>query len=137
VFEKSPNHDIVENIGQRIRQLRESCRMTQAQLQARSRVSKSYLSRIESGLFTPSLRTLEKIAEALGVGLSRCFVPATTSETILQDPFIRDLHPFVLRLDREQRLSIVKRLAAISIYVSIGNMKARRMAHGRSARRRN
>jgi len=68
LFENWPNRDTVENIGQRIRQLRESRGMTQSQLQARSRVSRSYLSRIESGQMTPSLGTLEKIAEALGVG---------------------------------------------------------------------
>ena len=75
LFENWPNRETVENIGQRIRQLRESRGMTQSQLQARSRVSRSYLSRIESGQMTPSLGTLEKIAEALGVGLNRFFVP--------------------------------------------------------------
>ena len=75
MFENWPNRETVENIGQRIRQLRESRGMTQSQLQARSRVSRSYLSRIESGQMTPSLGTLEKIAEALGVGLNRFFVP--------------------------------------------------------------
>ena len=67
LFEKWPNRETVENIGQRIRQLRESRGMTQSQLQARSRVSRSYLSRIESGQMTPSLATLERISEALGV----------------------------------------------------------------------
>ena len=66
LFENWPNRETVENIGQRIRQLRESRGMTQSQLQARSRVSRSYLSRIESGQMTPSLGTLEKIAEASG-----------------------------------------------------------------------
>ena len=67
LFENWPNRETVENIGQRIRQLRESRGMTQSQLQARSRVSRSYLSRIESGQMTPSLGTLEKIAESFSV----------------------------------------------------------------------
>ncbi len=58
--EKFANRETVENIGQRIRQLRESRAMTQSQLQSRSKVSRSYLSRIESGQMTPSLGTLEK-----------------------------------------------------------------------------
>ena len=58
LFENWPNRETVENIGQRIRQLRESRAMTQSQLQARSRVSRSYLSRIESGQMTPSLGTV-------------------------------------------------------------------------------
>ena len=117
LFEKWPNRETVENIGQRIRQLRESRNMTQSQLQARSRVSRSYLSRIESGQMTPSLGTLEKISEALGVGLNRFFVPESNGETLFEDPFILGLRPFLRQLDWEQWQSILKRLAAISDHV--------------------
>jgi transcriptional regulator with XRE-family HTH domain len=115
---KWPNRETVENIGQRIRQLRESRAMTQSQLQARSRVSRSYLSRIESGQMTPSLGTLEKISEALGVGLNRFFVPESAGETLFEDPFIQNLRPFLRQLDYEQWQSILKRLAAISDHVT-------------------
>jgi transcriptional regulator with XRE-family HTH domain len=98
--EKFVNQETVENIGQRIRQLRESRAMTQSQLQSRSKVSRSYLSRIESGQMTPSLGTLEKISEAL-----------------LEDPFIQGLRPFLRQLDWEQWQSILKRLQAISDHV--------------------
>ncbi|HEV3254084.1 MAG TPA: helix-turn-helix transcriptional regulator [Candidatus Acidoferrales bacterium] len=118
LFENWPNRETVENIGQRIRQLRESRGMTQSQLQARSRVSRSYLSRIESGQMTPSLGTLEKIAEALGVGLNRFFVPESNGETVLEDPFIQGLRPFLRQLDWAQWQSILKRLQAISDHVS-------------------
>ena len=118
LFEKWPNRETVENIGQRIRQLRESRGMTQSQLQARSRVSRSYLSRIESGQMTPSLGTLEKISEALGVGLNRFFVPESNGEALLEDPFIQGLRPFLRQLDWEQWQSILKRLQAISDHVT-------------------
>jgi len=118
LFENWPNRETVENIGQRIRQLRESRGMTQSQLQARSRVSRSYLSRIESGQMTPSLGTLEKIAEALGVGLNRFFVPESNGETVLEDPFIQGLRPYLRQLDWAQWQSILKRLQAISEHVS-------------------
>jgi len=39
--EKFANRETVENIGQRIRQLRESRSMTQSQLQSRSKVSRA------------------------------------------------------------------------------------------------
>jgi transcriptional regulator with XRE-family HTH domain len=119
-FEKWPNRKTVENIGQRVRQLRESRGMTQVQLQTRSRVSRSYLSRIESGQMTPSLGTLEKISEALGVGLNRFFVPETNGEALLEDPFIQGLRPFLGQLDWQQWQSILKRLAAINDHVSRG-----------------
>jgi transcriptional regulator with XRE-family HTH domain len=127
-FEKWPNHETVENIGQRIRQLRESCGMTQTQLQKCSRVSRSYLSRIESGQMTPSLGTLEKISEALRVGLNRFFVPESNGEALLEDPFIQGLRPFLRQLDWEQWQSILKRLAAISDHVSSGDGQVRPLA---------
>ncbi len=123
LFENWPNRETVENIGQRIRQLRESRGMTQSQLQARSRVSRSYLSRIESGQMTPSLGTLEKIAEALGVGLNRFFVPETNGETVLEDPFIQGLRPFLRQLDWAQWQGILKRLQAISEHVNTNHSR--------------
>jgi transcriptional regulator with XRE-family HTH domain len=116
--EKFANRETVENIGQRIRQLRESRSMTQSQLQSRSKVSRSYLSRIESGQMTPSLGTLEKISEALNVGLNRFFIPESDGEALLEDPFIQGLRPFLRQLDWEQWQSILKRLQAISDHVS-------------------
>jgi len=121
LFEAWPNRETVENIGQRIRQLRESRGMTQSQLQARSRVSRSYLSRIESGQMTPSLGTLEKISEALGVGLNRFFIPESRGEVLMEDPFIQGLRPFLRQLDWNQWQSILKRLQAISDHVEGGN----------------
>ncbi len=118
LFEQWPNNQTVENIGQRIRQLRESRGMTQSQLQARSRVSRSYLSRIESGQMTPSLGTLEKISEALGVGLNRFFIPESTGETLMEDPFIQGLRPFLRQLDWEQWQSILRRLQVIGEHVT-------------------
>ncbi len=111
LFEKWPNRETAENIVQRIRQLRESRGMTQSQLQARSCVSRSYLSRIENGQMTPSLGTLEKISEALGVALNRFFIPETNGDALLEDPFIQGLRPFLRQLDWEQWQSILKRLA--------------------------
>jgi transcriptional regulator with XRE-family HTH domain len=136
--DKWANRETVENIGQRIRQLRESRGMTQSQLQARSKVSRSYLSRIESGQMTPSLGTLEKISEALNVGLNRFFIPESDGEALLEDGFIQGLRPFLRQLDWEQWQSILKRLQAISDNVSatpanlrpIGNPARLAQTHG-------
>ncbi len=125
VATKFPNQETVENIGQRIRQLRESRTMTQSQLQARSKVSRSYLSRIESGQMTPSLGTLEKISEALNVGLNRFFIPESDGEALLEDPFIQGLRPFLRQLDWEQWQSILKRLQAISDHVNAAPINLR------------
>src|ERR1700752_2452674 len=122
---KFANQETVENIGQRIRQLRESRAMTQSQLQSRSKVSRSYLSRIESGQMTPSLGTLEKISEALNVGLNRFLIPGSDGEALLEDPFIQGLRPFLQQLDWEQWQSILKRLQAISDHVGAAPVNLR------------
>jgi transcriptional regulator with XRE-family HTH domain len=120
-----PNRATVENIGQRIRQLRESRGLTQSQLQACSRVSRSYLSRIESSQMTPSLGTLEKIAEALGVGLNRFFIPESDGEALMEDPFIQGIRPYLRQLDWSQWQAILQRLQAITEHVSSSNGGAR------------
>jgi transcriptional regulator with XRE-family HTH domain len=132
-LEKWPNREMVKNVGQRIRQLRESRGMSQTQLQARSRVSRSYLSRIECGQMTPSLGTLEKISGPFGIGLNRFFIPEANGEALLEDPFIQELRPFLRRLDWEQWQSILKRLAAISDHVSERNGQARPLEQSQPA----
>src|ERR1700740_2289663 len=134
LFENWPNRETVENIGQRIRQLRESRGMTQSQLQARSRVSRSYLSRIASGQMTPSLGTLERVSDGRGGGLNRFFVPETNGEALLEDPFIQGLRPYLRQLDWEQWQSILKRLAAISDHVSSGSTQGRPLAQPQPSR---
>ena len=96
--------------------------MTQRQLQRSSRVSRSYLARIECGLLTPSLGTVEKLSFGLGISLNRFFI-SDVCETLLEDKFIRGVRPFLHQLDWEQWQSILKRLAAISTYVSDDNVE--------------
>jgi Helix-turn-helix domain len=74
---KSTNRTMIDNIGQRLRRARESRGMTLRQLYACSRVSCSLMSRIEKGQITPTLATLERISDAIDVGLNRLFTPAT------------------------------------------------------------
>src|SRR6266478_3993496 len=117
---------MVENLGQRIQEIRKLRGLTQNELFGLSQVSRSYLARIESGLMTPSLGTLEKISVALGVSLNRFFV--RDGEALLEDPFIQGLHPYLRQLDWEQWQSILKRLAAISDHVSSGTGQVRPLA---------
>ena len=57
---------IRERIGQRIADLRSEKGMTQAQLAEVADITRSHLSRIESGKYAVSLDVLDRIATALG-----------------------------------------------------------------------
>lgn len=59
----------MDNIGIKIKNLRKSRKMTQEDFAARIGVSRSTLSCYEIGQRTPSLKTLQEIADILGVGL--------------------------------------------------------------------
>lgn len=54
-------------IGENIRRLREEAGLNQRELAKKSGVSHSYISDVERGTVTPSIKFLEKIAKALGV----------------------------------------------------------------------
>lgn len=60
-------------IGDRLRELREERKLSQAQIEDRSGILRCYISRIENGHTVPSVETLEKIMRALEVPLYQLF----------------------------------------------------------------
>jgi transcriptional regulator with XRE-family HTH domain len=59
------------DIGKAIQQRRAKKRLTQARLAALTNIGASYISRIEAGENTPGLKTLGRIAKALGTTPSK------------------------------------------------------------------
>lgn len=55
------------NIPKRLRELREAKGLSQGDVERRSGLLRSYISRVEGGFTAPSVATLEKFAKALGV----------------------------------------------------------------------
>lgn len=55
------------DIGKRLKELREAKGLSQGDVERRSGLLRSYISRVEGGYTAPSLSTLEKFAEALSV----------------------------------------------------------------------
>jgi len=60
-------------LGYTIRQLRQQHGLTIAEISQRAGISRGMLSKIENGLASTSLETLEQLANSLGVTLSRLF----------------------------------------------------------------
>lgn len=60
-------------LGNTIRQLRQEHGLTIAEISERAGISRGMLSKIENGITSASLETLEQLANALGVTISRLF----------------------------------------------------------------
>ncbi len=60
-------------IGDRLRAIREAKKLSQGDIEERSGLLRSYLSRVENGHTVPSVETLEKLARALQVPLYQLF----------------------------------------------------------------
>lgn len=109
-------------IGERLRDLRESKRLSQGDIEHRSGLLRCYTSRVENGHAIPSIETLEKYARALEVPLYLLFYdgiePAKKPNLPLKQELVwgsrgkeyRDLRRFtkaVSRMnDRERQLLI-------------------------------
>ena len=60
-------------VGKRIRELRKSCGMTQAELAEAAELEVETISRLEQGTRGVTLDSIDRIARALGVGLREFF----------------------------------------------------------------
>ncbi len=61
--------EYTSNVGPYLRELRKSKKLTLKELQQKSGVSLSQISKIEKNLHTPSLETIKKLCEALSVNI--------------------------------------------------------------------
>jgi transcriptional regulator with XRE-family HTH domain len=60
-------------IGNRLRELRESKKLSQGDVEKRTGLLRCYISRVENGHTVPAIETLEKMARALEVPLYQLF----------------------------------------------------------------
>lgn len=73
---------LLKEVGNRIREYRKSRGWTQEQLAEYADLSVNYLATMEIGRKTPSLRTLARLAEALGVDICDLLVKEKTREEL-------------------------------------------------------
>jgi transcriptional regulator with XRE-family HTH domain len=75
-------------LGRKIRELREQRKMTLRQLAANAGMNHTYMHRIEKGEMSPTLRTLQRIANALGAELKVAVgfkLLTLTQEVVIED----------------------------------------------------
>ncbi len=111
-------------LGERLRRLREKLNMTQAEVAAKAGVSAALIGQIELGRVSPSLKTISKVALALGV--SPCYlvldsegidesVPTMSRDLrdLLQDPNVQMLLSAVCTLDEKEMRFIFEIIAIL------------------------
>ena len=108
------------NLGEAIRKIRQTKGLSQGEMQKRTGILRSYLSRVENGHTVPSLATLQRLASAMGVALADFF--AADGEAPLAAPaaadgsseYLVELKNYLPQLSSQQRqelLEMVKDMA--------------------------
>ena len=97
-------------IASNLIELRQARSLSRLQLARNAKVGRVHLWAIETGRNIPGISILEKLSEALGVGLGRLL---TKSDSILlEDPFVRSVTGLLPRLNFQHRELILKTLQA-------------------------
>ena len=65
--------NLTKQLGERIKKIRKTARLTQDRLAERTNLSVEYISRLERGIAQPSFKTLAIIAEVLNVTIKDFF----------------------------------------------------------------
>src|ERR1700688_4278062 len=69
-------------IGNRLKELRESKKLSQGDIEKRTGLLRCYISRVENGHTVPAIETLEKMARALEVPMYRFFHEGEVASSI-------------------------------------------------------
>ncbi|MDR3087074.1 MAG: helix-turn-helix domain-containing protein [Azoarcus sp.] len=102
--------DIARRIGRNIAETRKAAGRTQAEVAEKVGIDTVSISRIERGIVTPSLTTLNKIADGLDVALNCLFEGASSNTAALTDNIVSQLKP----LNDADRLFLLEQLQAWS-----------------------
>jgi transcriptional regulator with XRE-family HTH domain len=104
-----------------IRTLRQRNGMSQRQLALRMRVPRTYVSKIENEKATPTLSSLERLAEALRVSVPDLLTGASNREAevreLVSDPFIGEIVPYLTHLSAMQMGNVLSQVRDMSLQV--------------------
>lgn len=111
---KEITHDpIVARFGQRLREVRSSRGLTQAQLAEKAEVTTSYITRLENGSSAPGIDLVARLAAALGTTVAD-LLPTTSPPdelAVLRDR-ARTLLGTLLQTDDRATLALVNQFLA-------------------------
>jgi transcriptional regulator with XRE-family HTH domain len=91
----------VKTVGNRLRTLRKARGLSMRELAARADVAASFVSRLEAGKASPTIMTLQKLLEALGVEVVEFFQQADAPDPARQVVFKRAHMQTLSEVDRK------------------------------------
>ena len=98
--------NIATRIGRNIAQARKAASRTQADVAEKLGIDTGSLSRMERGIIMPSIPTLDKIADELGVALWQLIGSASSSSIVMAENIIAQLE----KLDHAERLFLMEEI---------------------------
>jgi transcriptional regulator with XRE-family HTH domain len=118
-------------IGQRLRELRESKKLSQGHIEKRTGLLRCYLSRVENGHTVPAIDTLEKLARALEVPMYRLFYEGKEPPEKLKLPSTRTVEWGAKGKDAAELRALAKLLGQMNkhdqaLLLALANRMARR-----------
>ena len=104
------------DLGVSIKKIRQAKGLSQGEMQKRTGILRSYLSRVENGHTVPSLATLQRLASAMGVTLADFFATEGDGQPGLSTPVLADtaseylveLKNYIPQLSPQQRQELLE-----------------------------
>jgi transcriptional regulator with XRE-family HTH domain len=108
-------------IAAAIRMLRQKSGLSQRQLALRMSVPRTYVSKIENEKAVPTLSSLERLANALEVGVADLLKGSSRTlddeiDDLMRDEFIVEVMPFLEKLDALQRSTLLAQVRDLSLH---------------------
>lgn len=106
-----PSTEAGLKVAGQVKEIRRARHLSQRQLAGRMQVPRTYISKIENGKAIPTLGSLQRIADALGVDVSQLVRDARSrrdeeATAILSDPLLAEIASLLPRLEPMHRLLI-------------------------------
>ena len=106
-----PSTEAGLKVAGQVKEIRRARHLSQRQLAGRMQVPRTYISKIENGKAIPTLGSLQRIADALGVDVSQLVRDARSRRdeevtAILSDPLLAEIASLLPRLEPMHRLLI-------------------------------
>jgi transcriptional regulator with XRE-family HTH domain len=98
-------------IASNLIELRQARSLSRPKLAYKANMSRAHLWGIETGKTAPSIRTLKKLSDALGVGLARLLSKSDVG-MVLEDNFVQSIRPLLPHLNDGHRAKILETLRA-------------------------